>query len=79
MHEVAEMEIDKLPLWVMFTELIAEILQKISLEFVLVEEMIPFIHYRLEPAAMDGFSLLGHYLVEVLFSLILRIGIYINA
>ena len=35
MHEVAEMEIDKFPLWVMFTELITEILQEISLEFVL--------------------------------------------
>ena len=79
MYEVAEMEIDKFPLWVMFTELITEILQKISLEFVLVEEIIPFIHYRLESAATDGFSLLGHYLVEVLFPLVLRIGIYINA
>jgi len=37
----------------MFTELITEILQEISLEFVLVEEIIPFIHYRLEPAATD--------------------------
>ena len=63
----------------MFTELITEILQEISLEFVLVEEIIPFIYYRLEPAATDGFSLLGHYLVEVLFTLVLRIGIYINA
>ena len=42
------MEIDKFPLWVMFTELITEILQEISLEFVLVEEIIPFIYYRLE-------------------------------
>jgi len=32
MHEVAEMEIDKFPLWVMFTELITEILQEISQE-----------------------------------------------
>lgn len=63
----------------MFTELITEILQEISLEFVLVEEIIPFIYYRLEPAATDGFSLLGHYLVEVLFPLVLRIGIYIDA
>lgn len=77
MHEVAEMEIDKFPLWVMFAELITEILQEVSLEFVLVEEFIPFIHYRLEPAATDGFSLLSHYLVEVLFPLVLWIGIYI--
>lgn len=44
MHEVAEMEIDKLLFGVMFTELIAEILQKIGLELVLVEEIIPFIN-----------------------------------
>ena len=73
------MEIDKFPLWVMFTELITEILQEISLEFVLVEEIIPFIYYRLEPAATDGFSLRGHYRGKVLFTLVLRIGIYIDA
>ena len=30
-----------------------------SLEFVLVKEVIPFIDYRLEPAATDGFGFLG--------------------
>ena len=63
----------------MFTELITEILQEISLEFVLVEEIIPFIYYRLEPAATDGFGFLGHYIVEILLPLVLRIGIDINA
>ena len=62
----------------MFTELITEILQEISLEFVLVEEIIPFIYYRLEPAATDGFGFLGHYLVEILFTFVSRIGIDIN-
>lgn len=62
----------------MFTELITEILQEISLEFVLVEEIIPFIDNRLEPSATDGFGLLAHYLVEVLLTLVSRIGIDVN-
>ena len=62
----------------MFTELITEILQEISLEFVLVEEIIPFIHHRFESAAADGFGFLGHYLVEIQLALVFRIGIDIN-
>lgn len=45
MNEVAEMEIDKLPFLVVFAELLAVILQEIGFEFVLVEEIIPFIHH----------------------------------
>lgn len=56
MYEVTEMQIDKLPFLVMLTELLAIILQKVCLEFVLVKEVIPFIDYRLEPAATDGFG-----------------------
>ena len=63
----------------MFTELITEILQEISLEFVLVEEIIPFIYDRFKSAATDGFGFLGHYLVEILFTFVPRIGIDINA
>ena len=37
-----------------FAELLAVILQEIGFEFVLVEEIIPFIHDRLESAATDG-------------------------
>lgn len=54
MYEVIEMQIDKLPFLVMLTELLAIILQKVCLEFVLVKEVIPFIDYRLEPAATDA-------------------------
>ena len=78
MYEVTEMQIDKLPFLVMLTELLAIILQKVCLEFVLVKEVIPFIDYRLEPATTDGFGFLGHYLVEILFTFVPRIGIDIN-
>ena len=57
---------DKLPFLVMLTELLAIILKKVCLEFVLVKEVIPFIDYRLEPATTDGFGFLGHYIVEIL-------------
>ena len=78
MYEVSEMEIDELPFLVMLTELFAIILQEIGFEFVPVEEIIPFIHHRFKPAATNGFGFLGHYLVEVLFTLVSRIGIYVN-
>ena len=38
MYEVIEMQIDKLPFLVMLTELLAIILQKVCLEFVLVKD-----------------------------------------
>lgn len=78
MYEVSEMEIDELPFLVMLAELFAIILQEIGFEFVPVEEIIPFIHHRFKPAATDGFGFFGHYLVEVLFTLVSRIGIDVN-
>ena len=61
-----------------FAELLAVIPQEIGFEFVLVEEIIPFIHDRLESAATDGFGFLGHYLVEIQLAFVSRIGIDIN-
>ena len=58
MYEVIEVLINEFPFLVMLTELLAIILQKVCLEFVLVKEVIPFIDYRLEPAATDGFGFL---------------------
>lgn len=78
MYEVAEVEIDELPFLVVFAKLLAVILQEIGFEFVLVEEIISFIHNRLESAAADGFGFLGHYLVEIQLALVFRIGIDIN-
>ena len=63
----------------MFTELTAEILQKIGLELVLVEEVVALVDHRLEAAAADCLGLLGHHLVEVLLPLVLWVGIEVDS
>jgi hypothetical protein len=78
-YEVTEVEVDELPFWVMFTELTAEILQKIGLELVLVEEVVALVDHRLEAAAADCLGLLGHHLVEVLLPLVLWVGIEVDS
>ena len=79
MHEVAEMEIDKFPLWVMFTSPITEILQEISLEFCTCRRNHTVHSLPTRTAATDGFSLLSHTSLEVLFQLVLRIDINAKA
>ena len=79
MYEVAEMEIDELPFLVVFAELLAVVFQEIRFEFVLVEEIIPFINDRFKAAATNSLGFLGHRFVETLFTLVFRIGVDINA
>jgi len=78
-YEVLEMEINELPFLVVLAELLTIVLQEIAFEFVPVEEVIPLIYNRFKSAATDGFGFLGHYIVEILLPLVLRVGIDINA
>ena len=77
--ESCEMLIDVLPLAVLLVCFLLEVGKEVALHLLLVKEVIPFIDYGLITAAAKGFCLLSHTVVVVTFTLVLRLGIDIDA
>jgi hypothetical protein len=77
--ESVEVLIDMLQLAVLLFGLHFEVGKEVALHLVSVKEVIPLIDYGLIATAAEGFSLLTHTVVVVSFTLILRLGINVNA
>jgi hypothetical protein len=68
-----------LPFAVLLVSLQLEVGKEVAFHLVSVKEVIPLIDYGLIATAAEGFSLLTHTVVVVSFTLILRLGINVNA
>ena len=77
--ESGKVLIDVLPLAVLLVCFLLEVGKKIALHLLLVKEIISFIYYRLIATTAKGFRFLTHTFVVVLFSLVLRLGIDVDA
>ena len=73
------MLIDVLPLAVLLVCLQLELGKEIAFHLLLVKEVVPLIDNGLLATAAEGFRLLTHTFVVVLFSLVLRLSIDVDA
>ena len=77
--ESGEVLIDVLPLAVLLVRLLLEVGKEVAFHLITVKEVVPLIDYGLIAAAAEGFCLLTHTVVVVLFSLVLRLCIDVDA
>ena len=73
------MHIDVLPLGVFLVRQFLEVGKEIAFHLLLVEEIVSLIDDTLKSTATDGFCLLRHVVVVVTLTLVLRLGVYVDA
>lgn len=78
-YESFKVLVHVLPLYTLFLGLLFKVLQEVSIELVLVEEVETLIHDRFISSASHGFGFFHHTLVELLLTLVGRIGISVDA
>ena len=79
LREGTEVHIDVLPLGVFLVCQFLEVGEEISFHLLLVKEIVSFIHNGLIATTAEGFCLLSHTVVVVLLSLVLRLGLDVDA
>ena len=77
--ELLEVQIDILPLRVFLVRLVLEVVEKTALHLLLVEKVIALVDDTLVATAAQGLSLLAHAVVIVTLTLVLRLGIDVDA
>ena len=79
LREGTKVHIDVLPVGVFLGCQSLEVGKEISFHLLLVEEIITLVDDRLEATATNGFCLLRHVVVVVTLTLVLRLGVYVDA
>ena len=79
LREGTKVHIDVLPLGVLLVCQFLEVGKEISLHLLLVEEIVSLIDDTLKSTATDGFCLLRHVVVVVTLTLVLWLGVYVDA
>ena len=79
LREGTKVHIDVLPLGVLFVCQFLEVGEEISFHLLLVEEIITLVDDTLKSTATDGFCLLRHVVVVVTLTLVLWLGVDVDA
>ena len=78
-HEPLEVLVHVLPLGVLLFCLLLEVGKEVPLLLFFVKEIVSLIDDTLKSTATDGFCLLRHVVVVVTLTLVLRLGVYVDA
>ena len=78
-NESLEVLVHVLPLGVLLFCLLLEVGKEVTLLLFFVKEIVSLIDDTLKSTATDGFCLLRHVVVVVTLTLVLRLGVYVDA
>ena len=78
-EESIEVLIDILPLLILLLGFLLKVSEEVALHLFTVKEIVPFVYYTLETTASDGFAFFHHAVIVVTLTLILWLGVDVDA
>ena len=77
--ESIEVLIDILPLLILLLGFLLKVSEEVALHLFTVKEIVPFVYYTLKTTASDGFAFFHHAVIVVTLTLVLWLGVDVDA